>query len=124
MGNDSAIGFAASQGNFELNVFKPLLIYNLLHAMQLLNDSIFLFNKYLVTDLKANHQKISYYLHNSLMLVTALSPTIGYDKAAKVAHEALAHNLTLKEACIKLGFLTEEEFDKIVDPKKMLDPNL
>jgi fumarate hydratase class II len=120
MGNDAAIGFAGSQGNFELNVFKPMLIYNLLHSIRLLTDSCNSFTKYTIKNLTANQAKISHFLQSSLMLVTALTPKIGYDKAANIAHKALHDNTTLREACLALGFLTGKQFDAIVDPKKMV----
>ncbi|MBN2689594.1 MAG: class II fumarate hydratase [Gammaproteobacteria bacterium] len=120
MGNDAAIGFAGSQGNFELNVFKPMMIFNLLNSVRILTDSMRSFRKYAINGLKANSDKIAYYLNNSLMLVTALSPVIGYDKAAEIAHTALHENLTLKEACLKLNYLTSDEFDKAVIPKNMV----
>lgn len=121
-GNDATISFAGSQGNFELNVFKPVMIYNLLHSINLLGDTSYLFNKYLVTDMHANKEQIEKYLENSLMLVTALSPVIGYDKAAKIAHKAHVDHTTLKEAAIELNYLTEEEFDKHIVPADMLGP--
>lgn len=123
MGNDAAIGFAASQGNFELNVFKPVIIYNFMHSLRLLADTCKSFTEYLIKGLKANTTKIDFYLHNSLMLVTALTPHIGYDKSAKIAHYALEHHLTLKQAGVELGFLTEAEFDRYVRPEKMLKPS-
>lgn len=121
-GNDATISFAGSQGNFELNVFKPVMIYNLLHSINLLGDTSYLFNKYLVTDMHANKEQIEKYLENSLMLVTALSPVIGYDKAAKIAHKAHVDHTTLKEAAIALNYLTEEEFNKHMVPADMLGP--
>ncbi|MCK4608101.1 MAG: class II fumarate hydratase [Gammaproteobacteria bacterium] len=120
MGNDAAIGFAGSQGNFELNVFKPVMIHNLLHSIRLLTDSSCSFTKYAVADLQANKARIDQFLKSSLMLVTALSPKIGYDKAAKIAHTALHKGTTLREACIALGFLAGEEFDAEVKPEKMV----
>ena len=123
LGNDAAIGFAGSQGNFELNVFKPVMIDNLLHSANLLGDTCHLFNKYLVKDMQANREKIEGYVANSLMLVTALSPVIGYDKSAKIAHKAHVDHSTLKEACLALGYLSEQDFDKVVDAKLMLGPN-
>ncbi len=120
MGNDAAIGFAGSQGNFELNVFKPVLIYNLLHSIRLLSDACNVFTKYTIQNLKANQDRINRFLKSSLMLVTALTPKIGYDKAAQIAHKALHDNITLREACLALGFLTGKQFDAIVDPKKMV----
>lgn len=122
MGNDAAVSFANSQGNFELNVFKPVMIYNFLHSARLLADASHLFTKYCVEGLRANEAKINQFLHNSLMLVTALSPVIGYDKAAQIAHHGLHHNMTLREACIALGHLSGEEFDKAVRPEEMLGP--
>lgn len=120
MGNDTTIGFAASQGNFELNVFKPVIAYNFLQSVALLADGIISFNDNCVAGLEANLEKIEAYLHDSLMLVTALNPHIGYDNAAKIAKTAYADNSTLKEAAVKLGLLTAEEFDKYVDPGKMI----
>lgn len=124
MANDTAISFADSQGNFELNVFKPIMIHNFIHSVNLLADSCHLFNKYCVEGLQADEERIDYLLQNSLMLVTALSPVIGYDKAAEIAHKALHEGTTLREACISLGYLTGDEFDKAVRPEKMLGPNL
>lgn len=124
MGNDAAIGFAGSQGNFELNVFKPVLIYNLLHSIKLLSDACPLMNKYMVIDIKPNTEKLKHYVESSLMLVTALSPHIGYDKAAQIAHKALEENTTLKQACLELGCLSAEEFDQYVRPQDMLGPNV
>ncbi|MDF2866664.1 MAG: fumarase, class [Gammaproteobacteria bacterium] len=122
MGNDAAIGFAGSQGNFELNVFKPVMVYNLLHSANLLADACRSFNEHCITGLEANRDKIQYFLHNSLMLVTALNPVLGYDKAAKIAHQALHDGTTLREACIKLGYLNGVEFDAAVKPEEMLEP--
>jgi len=124
MGNDAAIGFAGSQGNFELNVFKPVMIFNFLHSLTLIADSCETFTKYCVNGLTVNKQKVNGYLQNSLMLVTALAPTIGYDNAAKVAHHALEHHLSLREACIDLKLLSGAEFDRIVRPEKMTKPGL
>lgn len=122
MGNDAAIGFAGSQGNFELNVFKPVMIYNFLQSVQLLSDACRLFNRYCVAGLQANETRIAQFLGRSLMLVTALNPVLGYDKAAQIAHKALHEESSLREACLALGYLSAEEFDTIVDPKKMLGP--
>lgn len=124
MGNDTTISFANSQGNFELNVFKPVMIFNFLHSANLLTDSCKLFNQFLVTGLKANTEKIKYFLNNSLMLVTALNPILGYDKAAAIAKKALHDGTTLKEAAVALGYLTAEQFDAAVKPEEMLGPNL
>jgi len=123
MGNDAAIMFAGSQGNFELNVFKPVMIHNLLHSILILSDSMTHFVAHCVEGLTPNLPQIEDYLNRSLMLVTALNPHIGYDKAAKVAKKAHAENLSLKEACLALGFLTNEEFDQFVRPEEMLGPN-
>jgi fumarate hydratase, class II len=120
MGNDSAIGIAGSQGNFELNVFKPVIIYNLIQSIYLLSDGCRSFTEHCVIGLNANRQKIDYYLNHSLMLVTALNPIIGYDKAAAIAKKAHAEGTSLKEAAIALRFLTAEQFDQAVDPTKMV----
>jgi fumarate hydratase class II len=122
MGNDAAIGFAGSQGNFELNVFKPVMIHNFLHSVRLLKDACRMFRAHCVEGLKINRAKIDAYVQNSLMLVTALSPKIGYDKAAQVAHEAHHQGTSLKEACLKLGYLSAEEFDRLVIPAAMTRP--
>src|SRR6266478_7695192 len=122
MGNDAAIGFAGSQGNFELNVFKPVMIHNLLHSITLLSDACGLFAKYCVDGIEPNREKIKHYVESSLMLVTALSPHIGYDNAAKVAKHAHEKDLTLRQACIELGFLKGEEFDRLVRPEEMTHP--
>ena len=119
MGIDAAIGFAGSLGNFELNVFKPVMIFNLLHAIELIQDSCDSFRKYCVVGLKANRKQIAEYVKRSLMLVTALNPVIGYDKAAKIARLAYKKGISLKEACVKLGYLSGEEFERAVNPKKM-----
>ncbi|MCL4461034.1 MAG: class II fumarate hydratase [Nitrospirae bacterium] len=122
MGNDAAVGFAASQGNFELNVFKPMIIFNFLHSVEILADGMTNFRRFLVEGIRPNIQRIKDHLENSLMLVTALSPHIGYDRAAKVAHEAFLDGTTLKESAIRLGFVTAEEFDAWVRPEKMTGP--
>ncbi|GAA0328360.1 class II fumarate hydratase [Bacillus carboniphilus] len=119
-GNDVTIGFAASQGNFELNVFKPVIIYNFLQTVQLLSDSMKSFHDKCLVGLVANEEKIERYLHDSLMLVTALNPHIGYEKAAEIAKKAFNDNTTLKESALALGYLTEEQFNEWVDPKKMV----
>jgi fumarate hydratase class II len=123
MGNDAAITFAGSQGNFELNVFKPVMIYNLLHSIRLLTDCCHSFAKYAIEGLMANKTKIDQYVKDSLMLVTALNPVIGYDKAAKIAHKAYTEGTNLKQAAVSLGFLTPEQFDEIVQPKRMTHPH-
>ena len=121
--NDSSITMAGSQGNFELNVFKPLIIHNFLNSVALLSDSCLSFTEYLLVGLTPNVDRIKEMVARSLMLVTALSPIIGYDKAALAAHKAFHENLTLKEACLKLNLISEKEFDEIVDPAKMLGPH-
>jgi len=123
MGNDAAIGIAGSQGNFELNVFKPLMIHNLLHSIRLLSDCCHSFEVYCVDGLRPNHEQIHHHLNNSLMLVTALSPRIGYDNAAKVAKKAHAEGKTLRHVCIEMGLLSGEEFDQVVRPEKMIGPD-
>jgi fumarate hydratase class II len=120
MGNDAAIGFAASQGNFELNVFKPVIIYNFLQAVNILSDAALMFNEFLVEGLQADERRINEFVHNSLMLVTALAPKIGYDKSAEIAHKAWHDGTSLLEACLSLGYLTEEEFRAVVRPEKMV----
>jgi fumarate hydratase, class II len=120
MAYDLAITMAGSQGNFELNVFKPLIAYNLLHSIELLSDACRSFAVNLIQGIKVNESKVKKNLENSLMLVTALSPKIGYDKAAEVAHKAYRENLTLKEACLKLGYLSEKDFDCIINPNKLI----
>lgn len=120
MGNDATIGIGASQGNFELNVFMPVLAYNMLQSIRLLTDGILSFNKNCLEGLKANREKIDKTLNESLMLVTCLSPKIGYENAAAAAHKAHKENTTLKEAVLSLGFITGEEFDEIVRPEKMV----
>ncbi|SFV52970.1 Fumarate hydratase class II [hydrothermal vent metagenome] len=122
MGNDATIGFAASQGNFELNVFKPVIAYNFLQSVRLLSDSIVSFNDNAAVGIKPVEDKIDYYLNNSLMLVTALNPYIGYENAAKIAKTAHANNSTLKETAIELGLLTAEQFDEYVKPEDMIAP--
>lgn len=119
MGHDAAIGFAGSQGNFELNVFKPLMIFNLLRSIMILRDSARSFEKYCVQGLEVRKPTLARYVENSLMLVTALTPLIGYDKCAKIAHLAYKKEISLKEACIELGYLTAKEFDQHVIPKNM-----
>jgi fumarate hydratase, class II len=119
-GNDATIGFAASQGNFELNVFKPVIIYNFLQSVKLLADGIRSFDENCAVGLEANRETIQNNVENSLMLVTALNPHIGYEKAANIAKLAFKENLTLKEAAIKTGYLSEEEYEQWVKPEKML----
>jgi len=122
MGNDAAIGFAGSQGNFELNVYKPVMIFNYLHSVELLADSCNSFVDHCVVGMQVNREHMSAHLHNSLMLVTALAPKIGYDNAALVAKTAHKDHKSLRETAIKLGFLTGEEFDALVKPEDMTHP--
>lgn len=118
--NDVAVGFGASQGNFELNVFMPVIIYNFLQSVRLLADGMVSFEKNCVTGIKANKEKMDYNLQHSLMLVTALNPYIGYENAAKTAKKAYKDNITLKQACVELGFLTAEKFDEVFHPEEMI----
>ena len=120
MGNDVAIGMAASQGNFELNVFMPVCIYNFLQSARLLAEAMVSFNNKCAVGITANRDKMAHNLHNSLMLVTALNPHIGYDNAAKTAKKAYKENISLKEACVELGFLTAEQFDEVFHPEQMV----
>lgn len=122
MANDVAVGFAASQGILELNVYMPLIIYNFLQSVRLLADAMNSFNKHCAVGIKANVERIARYVKKSLMLVTALTPHIGYDRAAEIAKLAHADGLTLKEAALKLGYLSEEEFDRLVRPENMISP--
>ena len=122
LGNDAAIGFAGSQGNFELNVFKPVMIFNYLHSVELLTDAMNSFVDHCVVGIELNREIIDSYVHNSLMLVTALAPKIGYDNAAKVAKTAHKEHSSLRDAAVKLGFLTGEEFDALVKPEDMTHP--
>jgi fumarate hydratase class II len=122
MGNDVAVGFGGAGGYLEMNVYKPLMIANIAGSITILSDGCTNFRKFLVEGTKPNLKKIKEYLDRSLMLVTALAPVIGYDKASKIAHYAMDHDLTLKEAALKLGYVTEAEFDRIVDPAKMVKP--
>ena len=120
MGNDATIGIAASQGNFELNVFMPVIIYNFIQSVRLLSEAIISFNDNCAVGIKANKEKMKNNLHNSLMLVTALNPYIGYENAAKTAKYAYINNVSLKEACVTLGFLTAERFDEVFHPEEMI----
>lgn len=122
MGNDTAISFAGSQGNLELNVFKPVIIHNLLHSIRILADACGAFKNYLVVGIQPNLPQIETYLNQSLMLVTALTPQIGYDRAAQVAKQAYQTGQTLRETCVTLGFLTADEFDQSVQPAHMTHP--
>ena len=120
MGNDAAIGFAASQGNFELNVFMPVIAYNYLQSVRLLADAIRSFDEHCATGIVADRARMHHNLHDSLMLVTCLNPYIGYENAAKVAHKAYEENTSLREACIELGFLTSDRFDEVFRPEEMV----
>ena len=122
MANDVAVGFGGAGGYLEMNVYKPLMIYNITHSITIMTDGCTNFRKFLVEGTKPNLKKIKEYVERSLMLVTALAPVIGYDKASKIAHYAMDHDLTLKAAALKLGFVTEAEFDRVVDPAKMVKP--
>ena len=122
MGNDVAVGFGGAGGYLEMNVYKPLIIFNVTHSITIMTDGCTNFRKFLVEGTKPNLKKINEYVERSLMLVTALSPVIGYDKASKIAHYAMDNDLTLKAAALKLGFVTEAEFDRVVDPRKMVQP--
>jgi fumarate hydratase class II len=122
MADDVAVGFGGASGYLEMNVYKPLIIFNITHAITLMTDGCTNFRKFLIEGTKPNLKKIHEYVDRSLMLVTALSPVIGYDKASKIAHYAMDNDLTLKAAALKLGFVTEAEFDRVVDPAKMVHP--
>jgi fumarate hydratase, class II len=124
MANDTAVGFGGAGGYLEMNVYKPLMIFNVTHSITILTDSCMNFRKFLVEGTQPNLKKINQYVEESLMLVTALSPVIGYDKASKIAHYAMDNDLTLKAAALKLGLVTEAEFDRVVDPKKMVRPHV
>jgi fumarate hydratase class II len=121
-GATAAVGFAGSQGNFELNVYKPVMIYNFLHSVTLITDACHGYVEYMLKDIEVNHAKMKHHVEHSLMLVTALAPKIGYDKAAKIAHTAHVDHSSLKAAAIKLGYLTEAEFDEWVKPERMTRP--
>src|SRR5258705_906001 len=122
MGNDVAVGVGGSGGYLEMNVYKPLIIFNITESVTLMTDGCTNFRKFLVEGTRPNLKKINEYVERSLMLVTALAPVIGYDKASKIAHHAIDNDLTLKAAALQLGFVTEAEFDRVVDPKKMVKP--
>jgi fumarate hydratase class II len=122
MGHDVAVGFAGAGGYLEMNVYKPLIISNIMHSITILADGCTNFRKYLIEGTKPNRKKIKEYVDRSLMLVTALVPVIGYDKASKIAHHAVENDLTLKEAALQLGYVSAAEFDRIVDPAKMVNP--
>jgi fumarate hydratase, class II len=122
MANDVAVGFGGASGYLEMNVYKPLMIFNIMQSITLLTDGCTNFRKYLVEGTRPNLKKIKEDVDRSLMLVTALSPVIGYDKASKIAHYAMDNDLTLKEAALELGYVTEADFDRLVDPAKMVAP--
>jgi fumarate hydratase class II len=122
MANDVAVGFGGAGGYLEMNVYKPLIIFNIAHSITIMSDGCVNFRKFLIEGTKPNLKKIKEYVDRSLMLVTALAPVIGYDKASKIAHHAMDNDLTLKAAALELGFVTEAEFDRVVDPKKMVEP--
>jgi fumarate hydratase class II len=119
-GNHTAIAFAGSQGNFELNVFNPVIVHNFVHSTLILADACKMFKDHCVNGLQADEEQIKHYLERSLMLITALSPVIGYDNCAKIAKTAMEKGLSLKEAAVGSGLISDEEFDKVVDPKKMV----
>ena len=122
MANDVAVGFGGAGGYLEMNVYKPLMIFNIIHSITLMTDGCTNVRKYLIEGTKPNVKRIQEYVERSLMLVTALSPVIGYDKSSQIAHYALENDLTLKQAALKLGFVTTDEFDRVVDPTKMVHP--
>jgi fumarate hydratase class II len=124
MANDVAAGFGGAGGYLEMNVYKPLIIFNIMQSITILADGCTNFRKFLVEGAKPNLKKIGEYVERSLMLVTALSPVIGYDKASKIAHYAMDNDLTLKAAALQLGFVTEAEFDRVVDPGKMVNDSI
>ena len=122
MANDVAVGFGGAGGMLEMNVYKPLMIHNIAHSIRIMADGCTNFRKFLVEGTQPNRKRIGEYVERSLMLVTALAPVIGYDRASQIAHHASEHDLTLKQAALELGFVTEEEFDRVVDPAKMVRP--
>ena len=124
MGNDNAVGIAGSQGNFELNAMRPIIIKNVLESSQILGDACDKLRRYSIDGIKLDKERIDKYVNDSLMLVTALTPVIGYDKATSIAHKAFKENLTLKDAAISSGYISSEDYDKIIDPSKMVgDPD-
>ncbi len=120
MANDVAVGFGGAGGYLEMNVYKPLMIHDIMQSIAILADGCTNFRKFMIEGTEPNRKKIAEFVGNSLMLVTALAPVIGYDKASEIAHYALAHDLSLKDSALKLGFVSAEDFDRIVDPKKMV----
>jgi fumarate hydratase class II len=124
MANDVAVGMGGAGGHLEMNVYKPLMINSLMQSIRIMADGCHNFQVFLIADTRPDRQQIDYFLERSLMLVTALSPVIGYDKASQAAHHAYEHGMTLKAACLDLGFVDAAEFDRIVDPAKMTGPSL
>ena len=124
MANDMAVAFGGASGYLEMNVYKPLIILNVTKSIRILSDSMNNFRQFLVNGMRLNEKKIASYVEHSLMLVTALSPVIGYDKASQIAHYALDHDLSLKEAALKLKYISSEAFEKAMDPKKMVYPHV
>lgn len=122
LGNDVAVNIGGASGHFELNVFKPLIVFNVLNSIRLLADACDSFNEHCLIGIQANRPQIQKHLENSLMLVTALNPHIGYDKAAKIAKTAHQNGTTLKEEAVKLGYMTAEKFDQVVRPEEMIGP--
>jgi fumarate hydratase class II len=123
MSNDVAVGFGGAGGYLEMNVYKPLMIHNIIHSITILADGCTNFRKFLVEGTRPNLRKLKEYVERSLMLVTALAPVIGYDKASEIAHHAMEKDMTLKAAALELGYVSEEEFDRVVDPAKMVRPS-
>ncbi|MBN8898459.1 MAG: class II fumarate hydratase, partial [Rhodospirillales bacterium] len=124
MANDVAVGFGGAGGYLEMNVYKPLMIFNITHSLTIMSDGCTNFRKYMIEGTEPDRKKIAQYVERSLMLVTALAPVIGYDKASQIAHHAMDHDQTLREAALELGYVSAEEFDKIVDPSKMISPHV
>ena len=122
--NDHAVGMGCSGGHLEMNAYKPLIIFNIIKSLRILTDGCNNFRRFLVEGMQANEQQIQRHLEHSLMLVTALTPVIGYENASTIAHHALEHDLTLKEAALSLKLVSEVEFDRVVDPIKMVHPDL
>jgi fumarate hydratase class II len=120
--NDVAVGFGGASGYLEMNVYKPVMIFNLANSITIATDGCANFRRFLVEGTRPNKKKIDEYVERSLILVTALAPVIGYDKASKIAHHAMEHDLTLKAAALQLGFVSEADFDRVVDPRRMVHP--
>ena len=123
MANDVAVGFGGAGGHLEMNVYKPLIIHNVMQSIAVLSDGCANFRRFMIEGAEPNRTRIEKYVADSLMLVTALAPAIGYDRASKIAHYALHENMTLKQAALALGYVSEVDFDRLVDPAKMLGPN-